>query len=192
MEGESSAPSVKNSLLLFKTQYCKHKIQVRSAQVPMRWLPSCCRFDPCKWQSLLSVFQTLRRNANFASCYALLIQRQNASLPSWICGLGIRTALQRQYLNGQRASLPWKRLRIRVPSVAPFERHYQQLKLLESECWRFESSQADHIEISPVAQLAEHLTSKQVSCVFHHHVYADRESNLVCLMFQRLPAMVHT
>ena len=27
--------------------------------------------------------------------YVLLIQRQNASLPSWICGLGIRTALHR-------------------------------------------------------------------------------------------------
>lgn len=73
-----------------------------------------------------------------------------------------------------------------------FERHYQQLKLLESECWRFESSQADHIEISPVAQLVEHLTSKQVSCIFYHHVYADGESNPVCLMFQRLPVMVHT
>ena len=58
--------------------------------------------------------------------------------------------------------------------------------------WRFESSRADHIEISPVAQPVEHLTSKHVSCIFPHHIYADRESNLVCLMFQRQPIMAHT
>ena len=73
-----------------------------------------------------------------------------------------------------------------------FERHYQQLKLLESDGWRFESSQADNIEISPVAQRVEHLISKYVSCIFPHHIYVDRESNLVCLMFQRQPVMVHT
>ena len=66
-----------------------------------------------------------------------------------------------------------------------FERHYQQLKLLESDGWRFESSQADYIEISPVAQLVEHLISKHVSCIFHHHIYADGELNPVSLMFQR-------
>ena len=34
--------------------------------------------------------------------------------------------------------------------------------------------------------------ASSVSCDFHHHVYADREIDLVRLMLQRQPAMVHT
>ena len=48
-----------------------------------------------------------------------------------------------------------------------------------------------YVEISPIAQLAEQLTSKHVYCVFHHHVYADEELNSVRLMFQRQPYVIN-
>ena len=91
-----------------------------------------CRSKSFELLSLFPMLKTVKNNVNLASCHALLIQRQNASLPSWICGLGIRTALHLKDTNSNYTQLGNRGLWVRLPSGGT------------------------RIETSPVAQLAEH------------------------------------